>query len=650
MSWQLASSLVVLAALAATAAWYERSRPSSKLVALVAALAALAVAGRVLFAPVPNVQATTDVVLLSGYALGAGPGFAVGAAAALSSNFFLGQGPWTPWQMLGWGAIGVLGAAFARARLGGRWPLALACAFAGLAFGAWMDLFTLLTFAAERSPDAYLVVAAAGLPFNIAHAVGNVVLCLLLGPGFVRLLLRFRRRFQIRWGPVPAGGSPSPAAAEPQPALAGSSVAAAGRTIATGLALVALASSLVPERADAAAGPGAAVRYLERAQNRDGGFGPAPGQRSSQLLTGWTVIGLEAAGRSPLAVRRAGRSPIAFMRRYARQLSDTGELERTILALRGAGLSARSFGGRDLVRALLRRRRSDGSVGAHVSLTAFGVLALRAAGLPRDASPVSRAARWLRGQQNADGGFSFSKRGGASDVDDTGSVLQALAAAGGSRAKAVRRALVYLRGAQNPDGGFGQFARTRSNAQSTAWAVQGLVAVGKSPARFRRAGSRSALGYLASLQQADGSFRYSRISGQTPVWVTAQALAAIKRRPLPVRPVRRPASALRARRRASPARTARASANASDAEPARRAASGTRGEGRAPAAGRGSSGDPIVRTSPDARAGSADPRPVAQLAAPSREGRRIGAGTVIAAAAIVLLALGWLARRRLRRA
>ena len=109
------SALGVLLALAVGFAWYERGRPPSKLVAMVAALAALAVAGRVVFAPIPNVQATTDVVLLSGCALGAAPGFAVGAVAAFASNFFLGQGPWTPWQMLGWGAVGVAGGLLAPA-------------------------------------------------------------------------------------------------------------------------------------------------------------------------------------------------------------------------------------------------------------------------------------------------------------------------------------------------------------------------------------------------------------------------------------------------------------------------------------------------------------------------------------------------------
>ena len=111
MSWQMAIFAMLGAVLIGGFAWYERSRPPSQIVALVAALAALAVAGRLVLAPIPNVVATTDVALFSGYALGGAPGFAVGALAGLISNFWLGQGPWTPWQMAGWGLAGILGAA-----------------------------------------------------------------------------------------------------------------------------------------------------------------------------------------------------------------------------------------------------------------------------------------------------------------------------------------------------------------------------------------------------------------------------------------------------------------------------------------------------------------------------------------------------------
>jgi energy-coupling factor transport system substrate-specific component len=55
-------------------------------------------------------------VLIAGFTLGGPPGFAVGAVAAIASNIVFGQGPWTPWQMLAWGMVGLLGAGLRRRR------------------------------------------------------------------------------------------------------------------------------------------------------------------------------------------------------------------------------------------------------------------------------------------------------------------------------------------------------------------------------------------------------------------------------------------------------------------------------------------------------------------------------------------------------
>src|SRR5204862_1155833 len=111
---------------------YQRDKPPARVLALVATMAALAVVGRLAFAAIPNVKPTTDIVLFAGYALGPIPGFVVGAVAALVSNIFLSQGPWTPWQMAAWGAVGVGGALLARLfrrRELGRLPLAIVCGF-----------------------------------------------------------------------------------------------------------------------------------------------------------------------------------------------------------------------------------------------------------------------------------------------------------------------------------------------------------------------------------------------------------------------------------------------------------------------------------------------------------------------------------------
>jgi energy-coupling factor transport system substrate-specific component len=207
VTWQLSSFALLALALAAGFAWYDRARPSAKVVALVATLAALAALGRVAFAPLPSVKPTTDIVLLSGYVLGGPPGFVVGAVGGLASNIFFGQGPFTPWQMAAWGAVGLFGALLARlfGRDLGRWSLAGACMISGFAYGAFLDLSLWVQYAGQHTWAEYAVIAGRGLPFNVTHAVGNAVFCLAFGPLLVRALQRYRDRLQIEWKPVPAG-------------------------------------------------------------------------------------------------------------------------------------------------------------------------------------------------------------------------------------------------------------------------------------------------------------------------------------------------------------------------------------------------------------------------------------------------------------
>jgi prenyltransferase beta subunit len=501
MTWQAASFVVLASVLVAGFAWYERDKPPARVIALVATLAALAVVGRIAFAAIPNVKPTTDIVLFAGYALGAVPGFAVGAVTALVSNVFLSQGPWTPWQMVGWGAVGVAGALLARVlrnREPGRLVLAAVCGLAGLAFGAWMDLYQ-LTLAARQDLDTYIALSASSLPYNLAHAIGNVVFCLLIGPVFIRALRRYRRRFQVRWA----------------------APAAAGAVLLVLLALPAVAAAAPADRAE---------RWLLGTQNDDGGFGAAPGQASSPLYSGWTGLGLAVAGHNPRDLqRRGGRTLASYLQRNAGSIRDIGEIERTVLLLEAAGLSAERFAGRDLVAAIRAKRRADGSISGYVSYTAFGILALKAAGEPAGGATVA----WLTRAQRDDGGFGLVPSAG-SDSDMTGATLQALAAVGRGRSPAARRAVDWLRANQNDDGGFGQSRGRDSNAQSTAYAVQGLVAADAGGAVLSRA-----LAYLRGLQRGDGSIAYSSASRQTPVWVTAQALMALERTPLPVETVPR---------------------------------------------------------------------------------------------------------------
>lgn len=210
MTWELASLGVLALVLITGISWYERSRPNSKVLALVAALAALAVLGRLAFAPIPNLKPlTTDVILLAGYSIGGAPAFAIGAVSALASNVVFGQGPWTPWQMAAWGLVGVFGAILGRlfGRDLGRWPLAFACAFAGLAFGTIMDFQQWAMTSGQHTLGQLWAQCVSSLPFNLTHAIGNFLFCLAFGPAFVRTLERFRLRLTVRWRPAPPAGA-----------------------------------------------------------------------------------------------------------------------------------------------------------------------------------------------------------------------------------------------------------------------------------------------------------------------------------------------------------------------------------------------------------------------------------------------------------
>jgi Prenyltransferase and squalene oxidase repeat len=505
VSWELVSFLIVGAVLLGGFAWYERSRPTSQVVALVAALAALAIAGRIAFAAFPNVKPTTDIVIFAGYALGPAPGFAVGALTAVVSNFWFGQGPWTPWQMVGWGFCGVLGAALAVVRpRAGRFTLAGVCALAGVAFGALMNFSLMATYGGDLSLQRFLALESRAVPFDAAHAIGNASFALVAGPAMVRMLVRFRERFEWR---APA--------------------------VVSVLLLTLALASVLPARAGASE-VGRAAIWLVVAQNADGGWGASPDSASSPDTTAWAMLGLEAAGHNPLDISRGGNDPIDYLRNHVDELSSPGDYARTILALEGAEVDPRSFGGHDLVSALAKRRRSNGSFEGWPGSTAFAVIALRAGGAD---SGLDRSISWLTKVQNGDGGWGDVPNS-PSTADGTGAVMQAIPGT-----SAAKHGLGYLRNVQRPSGGFPLGSAGAVNSQSTAWAVQGMLAMGTDPASVHERG-KSPLDYLAARQDADGHYRYSASSDQTPVWVTGQVLAAAAGESFPVTPVARESTSI----------------------------------------------------------------------------------------------------------
>ena len=191
------SFLIIILAFIPFVTRFEKRERGAEEILLLAILAAVAAVGRVPFAAIPSVQPTTFVIMMTGIVFGGESGFIVGAVAALASNMFLGQGPYTPWQMFAWGLLGLLSGVFFRFPRFRKLPLmCLAGAVYGFLFGWIMDTwFVLAGFGGSQ--EGYLAAYAASTLFNLNHSVANVVFLILFYKPFYRVLERVKTKYGL---------------------------------------------------------------------------------------------------------------------------------------------------------------------------------------------------------------------------------------------------------------------------------------------------------------------------------------------------------------------------------------------------------------------------------------------------------------------
>lgn len=177
---------------------FETRRPQARELVPIAVLAAVAALGRVIFAPFPSVKPTSAVVIIAGMAFGPQAGFLTGATAAVCSNIFFGQGPFTPWQMFAWGIMGFCAGAaarrgFLRTRLG-------ICAFGfvfAFLYGWIMDLWQVLGFVSPITPRSFFLTYAASFYLDLIHAVSTVVFLAVLAKPWLKILSRVKLKYGL---------------------------------------------------------------------------------------------------------------------------------------------------------------------------------------------------------------------------------------------------------------------------------------------------------------------------------------------------------------------------------------------------------------------------------------------------------------------
>lgn len=239
--------------------------------------------------------------------------------------------------------------------------------------------------------------------------------------------------------------------------------------------------------------------------NASNGAFAEPGGTADPALTAWAVLGLRSA-------RLDAPGSLAYLQAQESSLASVTDVALVALAEQALGATPTA-----LLARLEAARRPSGQIGSTLNSTMWAVLAL--------GRSSAATTRFVLVHQARSGGFSWAV-GGQPDSNDTAAALETMRIAH-VKGRPLTRAVAFLLGFQRPSGGFELTHGRGADAQSTAWAIQGLVAAGRKP-------PRSAFAYLASLKQQDGSYRYSAAYRTTPVWVTAQVLAALAKQPFPL--------------------------------------------------------------------------------------------------------------------
>ena len=172
---------------------FERKKTGTRRLIIVAVMVTLSVVGRF----IPFFKPITALTVITAIYLGSESGFLVGALAAVISNFYFGQGPWTPFQMLAWGLIGLVAGLLAQPLKKSRVLLCAYGAISGIAFSFIMDIWTVLWYNNSFDITLYLSALTTAIPYTVMYSVSNIIFLWLLAKPFGNKLERVKIKYGV---------------------------------------------------------------------------------------------------------------------------------------------------------------------------------------------------------------------------------------------------------------------------------------------------------------------------------------------------------------------------------------------------------------------------------------------------------------------
>jgi len=179
---------------------FEAGKPHARKVVLIAVMISLAVVSRAAFFMLPSFKPIFAFIIIAGVSLGANSGFLVGSMTAFVSNFFFGQGPWTPFQMVAWGLIGMFAGLLSNNVFRSRsiWPMVIYGVIVSYVLhGAITDLWTIFSITARPTMATVISVYGAGLWMDTILASATAIFLLLIGKPLIRKIDRVKLKYGL---------------------------------------------------------------------------------------------------------------------------------------------------------------------------------------------------------------------------------------------------------------------------------------------------------------------------------------------------------------------------------------------------------------------------------------------------------------------
>lgn len=189
----IVSTGVAVLALLLFAASYEKKPTGSRRMIIVAVMTALCIAGRF----IPVFKPITALTVITAIYLGGEAGFLVGAMSALLSNFYFGQGPWTSFQMLAWGMIGLIAGFLSEPLKRYKWLLLVYGVLAGIMYSLVMDIWTVIWYDGSFRSELYFTALVTAIPHTIMYSVSNFIFLWFASKSFGEKLERVKIKYGV---------------------------------------------------------------------------------------------------------------------------------------------------------------------------------------------------------------------------------------------------------------------------------------------------------------------------------------------------------------------------------------------------------------------------------------------------------------------